>query len=47
MGVKKALANVPGLTTLDVKIGEATVEGPLDAAKTAIEGAGYDVVGTK
>lgn len=44
MAVKKALGNVPGLTTLDVKVGEAKVEGPVDAAKAAIEDAGYDVV---
>ncbi|MGE5672463.1 MAG: cation transporter [Mycobacterium leprae] len=46
--VKKALGTLQGVTTLDVKIGEATVEAHaagIAAAKAAIEDAGYDVVG--
>lgn len=45
-GVKKALGTVPGITALDVKVGEAVVEGNIDEAKIkeAIEDAGFDVV---
>jgi len=46
MGVKKALAVVPGIENLDVKIGEAKFEGNVDLAKVkeAIEEEGYEVV---
>lgn len=46
MGVKKALAAIPGIENLEVQIGEAKFEGnaDLEAVKAAIEEEGYDVV---
>lgn len=47
MGVKKALAAIPGIENLEVKIGEARFEGNADieAVKAAIEDEGYQVIG--
>lgn len=47
MGVKKALAAIPGIENLEVKIGEARFEGnpDIEAVKAAIEDEGYQVIG--
>ena len=50
MHVKKALAEVPGIESMEVAIGSATVNGTFDveAVKKAIEEeAGYDVLEVK
>ncbi len=46
MSVKSALKSVPGITSMDVKVGEAVVQGDIDLAKAkaAIEEEGYEVV---
>ncbi|MFZ5824467.1 MAG: heavy-metal-associated domain-containing protein [Bacillota bacterium] len=46
MGVKKALAAIPGIQVIDVQIGSAKYEGNVDieTVKNAIEEEGYEVV---
>lgn len=48
MAVKGALKNLPGVKSLEVKVGEAVIEsdGPVnvEAVKKAVDDAGFEVV---